>query len=233
MQLIWTKAVAGKYRLWKTWLPRDQVKPTCTQPASGTNNFSAIIHFGLSSGTGVRPSIGCAIYLLPPAWPSGFSSQPDCFLAVCVQRKIASEKLWRQRRPTHGKTKQRKRSVTLGTRQMFRQRGGISFLTHYRIAHSLPVFADKASHKKRQKSHRLLWLNDAFFLSSLQCNRTERATLPAMGGRGMGEIIVMVMWRLRRRRVYLKINCDFLPRCDRNILFDYKFVIIRTEWQKI
>lgn len=55
MQLIWTKAVAGKYRLWKTWLPRDQVKPTCTQPASGTNNFSAIIHFGLSSGTGVHP----------------------------------------------------------------------------------------------------------------------------------------------------------------------------------
>lgn len=51
------KPLPGKYRLWKTWLPRDQVKPSCTQPASGTNNFSAIIHFGLSSGTGVRPSI--------------------------------------------------------------------------------------------------------------------------------------------------------------------------------
>lgn len=151
------KPLPGKYRLWKTWLPRDQVKPTCTQPASGTNNFSAIIHFGLSSGTGVRPS-----YL--QHGHQVFQGNLIVFLPFVYKRKIASEKLWRQRRPTHGKTnKQRQRSVMLGTRQMFRQRGGISFLTHYRIAHSLPVFADKASHKKRQKSHRLLWLNDAFF----------------------------------------------------------------------
>lgn len=71
-------------------------------PAQTTSQPSSILgcHQALVS---VRPSIGCAIYLIPPAWPSGFSRQPDCFLAVCVQRKIASEKLWRQRRPTHGK----------------------------------------------------------------------------------------------------------------------------------